>query len=525
MTGSNRPMDDARRPWDRLSRRQVFPLLGAAAAAAFGPALPTFAQGAGGAAAPELQRSQTGTLVGNTGGAFAYYQLSRPTGSPLTLTLAFGPFDGTTARAIGFNVYQNGARLGGAAGRSTGLGDSVNDSAPTATVTPSASGGPVLVQLFNYSPSAVNYTLSSSAAGAAAPSGQGRIVYVGTYTKPSGHADGIYVYRMDQASGALTPLQTVAGVTNPSFLAIDPQQRYLYAVNELQTGGVSAFAIDPASGGLAPLNQQPSNGSFPAHLTVDPSGRYVLVANYGTGNWEVLPIGADGRLGSPTDLEQDTGTGPNLSRQEGPHAHMIVFDAQGRNVVGCDLGADKIMVWHLDTTAGKLIPNSPPWWTLDAGSGPRHIAFHPGGRYAYAIKELDSTITAFAYDAGRGALQALQAVSTLPNGFTGQSACAEIVVHPSGKFVYGSNRGHDSIAAFAIDQGTGLLTLLQHQSTGGKTPRNFNLDPSGTFLYAANQNSDTIVTFRIDGSTGMLTPTGQVTQTPTPVCVLFGRTA
>ncbi len=359
-------------------------------------------------------------------------------------------------------------------------------------------------------------------------------IYVGTYTEPAqkGKAEGISVYQIDPSSGALAKVRTIAGIANPSFLAFDPTHRFLYAVNETESfdgqpgGGVSAFAVDAGAGNLTLLNTQPTYGTFPAHLIVDPTGAYVLAANYGSGNLAVYPIGPDGALGAVTDVVQNTGSGPNRARQEGAHAHMIDFDLSGRYALLVDLGIDKTLVYTLNTATGKLNPHTINGQQVSAssapGAGPRHIAFHPTNRYAYVINELGSTIDVFAWGDIAGTLTALQTISTLPAGFTGESTTAEIVVHPSGNFLYGSNRGHDSIAIFAIDPSTGKLTALGHEPTQGKSPRNFAIDPTGTFLLAANQYSDTVVTFRIDPATGKLTPTGAVAPIPTPICLLFG---
>jgi 6-phosphogluconolactonase len=360
--------------------------------------------------------------------------------------------------------------------------------------------------------------------------------YVGTYTPPSGKAEGIYVYRFDAATGALTKIQTVP-TPSPSFLALDPSRRWLYAVNEIDnyggrpSGAVSAFAINPATGNLTPLNTQPSYGTYPAHLTVDPSGQYVLAANYGSGNLSVYPIQKDGSLGAATDLVQNYGAGPNAARQEAAHAHMIAFDTAGKYAALVDLGLDKTLIYQLNTASGKLVPHDvvsplggPPIQSVAGaapGAGPRHIAFAANGRFAYVINELASTITAYAYNADNGTMQEVQTISTLPAGFTGQSTTAEVVIHPNGRFLYGSNRGHDSIAIFAIDPASGRLSPIGYEPTQGKTPRNFAIDPSGTYLYAANQATDTIVQFRIDPSSGKLTATGQITQVPTPVCIVF----
>jgi 6-phosphogluconolactonase len=349
-------------------------------------------------------------------------------------------------------------------------------------------------------------------------------VYVGAYTQPSGRAEGITVYRFDPASGALTPLATVPNAS-PSFLAVDPARRFLFAVNEVADEGgtvrgtVSAFAIDRTTGGLTFLNSQSSHGTSPCHLAVDPGGAWVIVANYGSGHIAVYPVGADGTLGAATEVFQQVGSGPH-PRQQGPHAHAAVFDPAGRHLALVDLGIDRTLLYRLDTAAGTLLPDgtgavAPP------GGGPRHIAFAADGRYAYVNNEIGSSVTTYAYDAAQATFAALQTLPTLPDGFTGANSTAEIAIHPNSRFVYVSNRGHDSIAIFAVDPASGTLRALGHVSTQGQTPRNFAIDPSGAFLYAANQNTDTIVQFRIDGATGDLTPTGQVTQTPTPVCILF----
>lgn len=360
-----------------------------------------------------------------------------------------------------------------------------------------------------------------------------RIVYVGTFTTPSrgGKAVGIDVFRMDQTTGALTCVQTVPNVANPSFLAIHPNGRSLYCNNAIPdyegqaSGAVSAFAIAPDSGRLTFLNQQPSGGTNPAHVSVDPTGRYALAANYGGGSVAVLPIEADGRLGAPTDIVPHRGPpGPVRSRQEASHAHQIPFDPSGQFVLVNDLGLDRTYVYRLDAANGRLVPNDPPFVAAEPGAGPRHLAFHPNRRHVYVLNEIASSIRQHAWDERRGTLAPLATVSTLPAGFQGQSTTAQILVAPSGRFVYASNRGNDSIAIFAVDAETGRLTPIGHESTRGRTPRNFNIDPSGTFLYAANQDSDTIVTFRVDIEIGRLTATGQVTEAKTPVCILFGST-
>jgi 6-phosphogluconolactonase (cycloisomerase 2 family) len=349
-------------------------------------------------------------------------------------------------------------------------------------------------------------------------------VYVGTYTEPDrgGRGQGVHVYRMDEATGGLEPLQVVAGVANPHFLALHPNRGFLYSTNGGDTSAVSAFALDGATGRLTPLNRQLSPGPGPTHLAIDPSGRCVVVANYAGGSVAVYPVEADGRLGPHSDFRAHDGpTGPNARRQDRAHPHVALFDPGGQRVLVCDLGLDRTYVYRIDAAAGRLSPNDPPFAPAHPGAGPRHAAFHPNGRFVYVINELDSTITAFAYDGGSGALRQLQVVTLLPPGWSGENIAAEVVVHPSGRFVYGSNRGHDSIAVFAVDQGDGRLSRLGHAPTLGRTPRHFDLEPSGRFLYAANQDSDTVVVFRVDASNGQLAPTGDRVEVGTPSCILF----
>ncbi len=300
-------------------------------------------------------------------------------------------------------------------------------------------------------------------------------VYIGTYTRES--SKGIYAYRFHPADGKLTPIGLVAETTNPSFLAIHPNGRSLYAVNEVDTlngekaGGVSAFRIDPRNGKLIFLNTVSSKGAGPCHLLVDKTGKNLLVANYGSGSVASLP--------------------------------------------------DQALVYRFNAAKGSLTPNDPPFAKLNPGAGPRHFAFDPKEKHAYVINEIQSTVTAFSYDRGRGAFQELQTVSTLPKDFSGQNSTAEIAVDRKGKFLYGSNRGHNSIAVFAIDPGKGTLTPVEQTPTEGKVPRNFAIDPTGAYLFAANQNSGDVVLFRIDSNTGRLTPTGEKMEVSSPVCVVF----
>jgi 6-phosphogluconolactonase len=348
------------------------------------------------------------------------------------------------------------------------------------------------------------------------------LVYIGTYTNKT--SEGIYVYRLDTATGELKPASVAPLKSSPSFLAIDARRRFLYAVNEVaefngkKGGGVTAFAIDRQSGALKQLNQQPSPG-VPCHVSTHPSGKWVLLANYGGGNVAIYPVNADGSLGAASDVAQHTGKGGDPRRQSEPHAHAIVLDAAGKYAFAPDLGIDKVMSYRLDAAQGKLVPNGHT--TLKAAAGPRHFDFHPNGKFAYVINELDSTVTAFAYDKTNGALTETQTLATLPADFKGTNYCADIHVHPSGKFLYGSNRGHDSIVIYAVDAQTGKLVLIGHEATQGKWPRNFGLDPAGQWLLVANQNSDNIAVFRIDQQSGKLSFSGRQITISAPVCVKF----
>jgi 6-phosphogluconolactonase len=518
----------------RFGRRAALALIGAIAAA--GPLSRALAQSA--AQPLALQASQAGNLAGHPSGSFAHFQIDPPAAREVTLTLTYSPFEGGWGKAVGVNVWQGGNQLAGV------TTDGASSGRLAATFTPSASAGKVIVQLFNYSPRTIVYALEASglatpAAGAAGPVAGERYVYVGTYTKPNrapgglvpSEALGVYVFRMNPTTGGLTPVQLVTETPNPSFLSIDPSMNYVYATNEVSTwkgqpdGGVTAYKIDRATGRLSFLNDQPSSGAIPASSIVTASGKHLLVSNYVGASFTVLPIGADGKLGAATDVQKITGKSSNRARQEAPHPHDIRPDPTGTWVLGPDLGTDKVHVWKWDGAAGKLVPNAElPFAQVASGAGPRHFSFHPSGKYAYVINELDSSITVFAVDGERGTLQSRQTVPTLPSDFTGNSSCAEIAVHPTGRWVYGSNRGHDSLVIYAINQDTGKLSLVGWESTGGMVPRNFAIDPSGQLLLAANQNSDTIVPFRIDQASGKLTQTGAITNTPTPVCVLFGPT-
>ncbi len=350
-------------------------------------------------------------------------------------------------------------------------------------------------------------------------------VYLGTYA--GGKSKGIYRCELDLATGKLSEPALAAETKNPSFLAVHPNHRFLYAVGEIndfggkKTGAVSAFSLDAKSGELKPLNQKPSGGAGPCHLVVDRQGKSVLVANYGGGSAAVLRIEEDGRLGEQTAFVQHTGKGSDPARQEGPHAHSINLDAANRFAFVADLGLDQVLIYRFDADKGALAKNEPPSVSLPPRSGPRHFAFHPDGRHAYVINELANTITAMQYDAEKGILKTIQTVSTLPEGYKKPTWTAEVQVHPSGKFLYGSNRGHDSIAIFAIDEKSGELTPAGRQGAGIKTPRNFGIDPTGQFLLAANQDGDSVLVFRIDAKTGALEATGAKVEVGKPVCVKF----
>jgi 6-phosphogluconolactonase len=352
-------------------------------------------------------------------------------------------------------------------------------------------------------------------------------VYVGTYT--SEKSQGIYRLRLDTSSGTLSAPELAATVTNPSFLALDPTRTHLYSVNEVgkfddkPTGSVSAFALDAASGALTLINQESSGGNGPAHLSVDRAGRTVLVANYGGGSVAALPIGPGGRLEAAASVIKHQGSSVHPKRQTKPYGHSINMDPANTFAYAADLGADRIFIYRLDPKTSALAPATPASAALSPGSGPRHMSFHPGGKYAYVINELALTVTVFSRDPSSGALTEVQTISTLPAGQVADPAfsTAEVVVHPSGKFLYGSNRGHDSLVVFAIDEATGKLTLVQHEPTQGSTPRGFGIDPTGRYLLAGNQRSDSLVAFRIDAASGRLTPTGQVVKIGSPVSVVY----
>lgn len=346
--------------------------------------------------------------------------------------------------------------------------------------------------------------------------------YLGTYTR--GDSKGIYRAQLDPETGKLHSPELAAELESPSFLALHPTKPVVYAVSEIanfggeKAGAVSALERDKASGDLTLLSQQTTKGAHPCHVSVTPCGKFVMVANYTGGSVACYPVEEDGSLGPMSGFVQHEGSSVNR-RQKSPHAHSINPDPAGRFLYAADLGADRIFIYRL--VSGKLVPNQPAFASLAPGSGPRHFTFHPNGRFAYVINELLSTVTAFRHNVETGALTEIQTIGTLPAGFDGENTTAEVRVHPSGKFLYGSNRGHDSIACFRIDEATGKLTALGHTPSGGESPRNFAPDPSGRFLLAAHQKTDNVVAFRIDQESGLLEPTGSELTVGTPVCVVF----
>jgi len=353
------------------------------------------------------------------------------------------------------------------------------------------------------------------------------LTYIGTYTTKT-QSKGIYAYRFDGATGKLSAMGVAAESADPSFLAVHPGGKYLYAVNEIgnfngeKSGAVSAYAIDRKTGKLTLLNQVASRGAGPCHISLDKTGKYVLVANYDSGTVAVFPVQGDGQLGKYTAFEKHIGSGVNKERQEGPHAHWIATSPDNRFLLTADLGIDRILISKFHLADGAFTRNKPNSGVkLKSGAGPRHAAFHPGGKFFYVTSELDSTVTAYSYDAKGGALHELQVISTLPKDFSGENDAAEIAVHPSGKFLYVSNRGRDSIAVFAMDPLKGKLTPVADIATQGKTPRNFAIDPTGRYLLAANQNSNSVVVFKIDLITGGLILTNQAVEVAAPVCITF----
>ncbi|MCK5103311.1 MAG: lactonase family protein [Cyclobacteriaceae bacterium] len=345
-------------------------------------------------------------------------------------------------------------------------------------------------------------------------------LYIGAYTQ--GEEEGIYVYKFDATDGDLKYLSTATGVVNPSYLAIHPKNNLLIAVNETgdyegeKSGSVSSFEINPENGSLRKLNQVPSGGGAPCYVSINKSATLAFVANYSGGNVSVFPIADHGKLMPYSILKQHSGSGPKES-QKGPRAHAIVLDPKEDYILAVDLGIDKVISYAIGKKNDALKAQSE--LELTKGAGPRHLTFHPNKKLAFVISELNSTITSCTYDTKSGKLTSVMTVNTLPDGFSGESYCADIHVSPNGKFLYGSNRGHDSIVIFKIDQKTGELTYVDHHSVNGKWPRNFMIDPTGQFLLAANQNSNNIVVFKIDSETGKLRANGVEIEVSKPVCL------
>jgi 6-phosphogluconolactonase len=344
-------------------------------------------------------------------------------------------------------------------------------------------------------------------------------MYVGTYTR--GASKGIYAYKFQSGSGKLTPIGLAGQTSNPSFLAVHPNGRFLYAVNEDYAGMVSSFAIDPATANLKLLNQVSSKGSGPCHLSVDKTGKWLFVANYGSGSAAALPVKADGSLGEASATFQHTGKSVDPERQGGPHAHVATISPDNRFVWVADLGLDQILSYRIDPAKGGMTPNDPPFAKITPGTGPRHVVFRADSKFAYVVGEMGGTVTVYSYDAAKGVMKDVQTISTLPADYKGPKACAEIAIHPGSKFLYASNRGHDSIAIFKVDAARGTLTAAGHVPTGGKIPRNFAIDPTGNFLLAANEHSNNVVVFKIDPQTGGLTPTGDTLEIGSPVSLVF----
>ena len=349
------------------------------------------------------------------------------------------------------------------------------------------------------------------------------LVYIGTNVSGE-QENSIFLYRLAPATGILTPVGAHKGGANPTYLTMPTGRRFLYAVSETQTfqgakgGGVSAFAVDQRTGGLTLLNQQPSAGASPCYISLDRSEKTALVANYMGGNVAMLPLAANGQLAPPTATDQHQGTGPHKN-QTGPHAHCIVPDPTNTFAFAVDLGTDQVVSYRLNAAQGQLARLPEPAFVAKPGAGPRHLVFHPNGKQGYLINELNSTVTVLAYDASAGKFRELQTLTTLPKSYTGPNSCADLHISPDGLFLYASNRGHNSIAVYAIDTSNGTLAPIQHISTQGNTPRNFALTPSGRLLLVANQNSNSVVTFRVDRQTGLLAPTGQTVQVPSPMFV------
>jgi 6-phosphogluconolactonase len=345
-------------------------------------------------------------------------------------------------------------------------------------------------------------------------------VYFGTHR--AGPGIGFSLAHFDTDTGALTKPEFIMEAEEPAFFVIHPDGKHLYTCNSGKTtGAASAYEIDPRTGRLTLLNRKPSGGPDPSYITLDQTCRYALVANYQGGNIAALAINPDHTLGDLTGFAQHTGHSVNPDRQSRPFAHSIIVDPGNRFALVADLGLDKVMVYRFNEKDGSLTPNDPPFATVKPGSGPRHLKFHPNGKWVYVINEMGCTVTGFKWNGEKGSLKEFQTITTLPEEFKGTNTCAELLIHPNGKFLYGSNRGHNSLAVFAIDQKSGKLKLVERVPSQGKWPRNFEFDPTGKWILCSNHNSDNAVVFRVDGNTGKLTPVGQPVAVPFPFCERF----
>jgi len=354
-----------------------------------------------------------------------------------------------------------------------------------------------------------------------------QLMYVGTYTE--GTSKGIYAYRLDSKTGKLASLGLVAETPDPTFVALHPSGKFLYAVNEVtsyqgkKAGSVTSYSVDHATGKLTQLNQVSTQSPGPCHLIVDATGKTLMVANYFGGSFTSFAIASDGKLGEAASFIQLQGSGVNKDRQSAPHGHSVNLPKSNKFMLGADLGTDKIMIFNLDAPNGKITPHDPPSASVKPGSGPRHLVIAPDQKHVYVLNEMGSSVSTFTYDPATAAMKLIDDVSALPADFKGESTGAEIAIDTAGKFVYSSNRGHDSIAVFAVDKGSGKLSLIQNQSTGGSQPRSFILDPSGNYLIAGNQKTNTMTTFKVDKSSGKLTATGDKYDLGAPVTFVFLR--
>ncbi len=349
------------------------------------------------------------------------------------------------------------------------------------------------------------------------------VFYAGTYSERG--SKGIYVYRFDRSQGKLTEIQTVTEGKSPNFLVVHPNKKYLYAVyNEGKQkvdkqGSVAAFKIDQATGFLTMINESPSQGSGPAHVSADPKGRFLYVSNYGEGNFSVYRVNPDGGIGAVTDVIKHTGSGGNPQRQSAPHVHSVIPSRDGKFIYVSDLGIDKVMIYEVDDKTGKVSPGKSPYGANASGSGPRHFTIHPNGKFGFSAEELTSTVASFKIDQLTGALTPIERVSMLPDEFKEKSSAADIHLSPDGKFLYASNRGHESLVIYAVNASTGKLTFVAHENTRGRHPRNFCIDSRGQFVFVANRDTDNITIFSRDARSGKLKYTGTETQTPAVVCI------